>query len=74
MTRLTVLNRKKTEKDEAVVFQAGEGLESGNFYIDKTKLGEVHLENDVMFMSLHESFDDVRREREERAQKKRVAL
>jgi hypothetical protein len=30
----------------------------------------MHLEMDVMFMSLHESFDAVRKEREERAKKR----
>ncbi|KAK4141641.1 uncharacterized protein C8A04DRAFT_13904 [Dichotomopilus funicola] len=62
---------KSAERDEAVVFQPGTDRRSGNFDIDSKNLKAVDLQHDVMFMSLHESFEEVRKERDERAAKKR---
>lgn len=62
---------KKTEKDDAIVFQPGVDLKSSTFDIVKSNLDALDLETDVMFMSLHESFEDVRKERAERMKSKR---
>jgi hypothetical protein len=50
--------RKKVPKDEAVVFKHGKNLSSDRFKIDDTSLGS-HKLNDIMYMSLHESYEDL---------------
>lgn len=60
---------RKAPKDEAVYFLPGTNLESGTFEIDKDNLDHVELERDIMFMSLHEDFEEVRKARVERRKK-----
>ncbi|OTA62827.1 hypothetical protein K449DRAFT_382122 [Hypoxylon sp. EC38] len=61
---------KKTETDDAIVFRPGEDRVSGFFDIDKNNLDGIHLRDDVMFMSLHESFESLQEERKARKKQK----
>ena len=63
--------RKNMKKDEAVVFRPGMDRVSGHFDIPNHNLSSVDLTEDIMYMSLHESFENLRKEREERKRKKR---
>ena len=56
----------KTEKDDAIVFRPGTDRMSGQFDIDPKRLGSVRLQDDVMSMSLHESFESLQEERKAR--------
>jgi hypothetical protein len=60
---------KKMEKDEAIVFRPDTDLVSEHFDIEKDNLGVINLTDDIMYMSLHESFEEVRKERQERKKK-----
>ncbi|KAM0265158.1 hypothetical protein ACHAQJ_000311 [Trichoderma viride] len=61
---------KKPERDEAIVFQPGINRNSRTFDINTSRLGDLDLQNDIMFMSLHQSFDKIHQERQFRANKK----
>jgi hypothetical protein len=59
-------------KDDAIIFQRTEERVSGYFddLIDRDNLAAISLTDDIMSMSLHENFEDLRKDREERKRKK----
>jgi biotin carboxyl carrier protein len=57
---------KDTYKDDAVRFQPGTDKDSGRFEIDKNNLEAISLTDDIMYMSLQENFDELRRRKEEK--------
>lgn len=61
---------QKNEREDAIIFKPGVDRVSGLFDIDKNSLSSVHLRDDVMYMSLHENFEDLQTEREARKERK----
>ncbi|KAH6653767.1 hypothetical protein BKA67DRAFT_658109 [Truncatella angustata] len=57
---------KKTDKEDAIVFRPGVDRTSGLFDIQQNNLDSLHLQDKVMFMSLHESYEEVQKERKAR--------
>jgi hypothetical protein len=67
-----VWKKADKDKDEPVLFQRTEERVSGLFddLIDRDSLAAVNLTDDIMSMSMHEDFGDLRKAREKRRQKK----
>ncbi|ETS73384.1 hypothetical protein PFICI_14989 [Pestalotiopsis fici W106-1] len=57
---------KKTEKEDAIVFRPGVDRRSDLFDIEHDNLGGIHLQDEVMFISLHQSFEVMQEERKAR--------
>lgn len=63
---------KKTPRDEPVIYHPDEPRESGDFEIDKNDLHTTRLTDDIMYMSMHEAFEDLKKERQAKKKAKEV--